>query len=395
MSKRARFPPVGTIGRYEVLGRLAVGGMAEVFLARETGPRGAGRELVVKRILPHIASDERHAESFAQEARLCLRLRHPSICPIYEFGEDQDSFFLAMEWVHGVSLRAMVEAGQAHGGLPFAVVAKIVADIAGALHHAHTAKGDDGQPLGIVHRDVTPENIMVGFDGVAKLIDFGVAKAEGQTLKTQQGELKGKFAYMSPEQYRGEGLDGGSDVFALGVCLWEALAGRSLYERGDEYQTVAAILFDEELPSLRALRPDVPQTFETIANNALERSRDERTATADELEGQLLHALAEERQVVRDADVAKLLSQLFPGARESDPELDRTPLTRRRSSMDPLVLAALGAELDEVEVEIAHRQRRKKLTIGLIALALITSASTAALWTLSDTPPSEVEVSSP
>lgn len=370
--------------------------MAEVFLAREDGPRGVGRELVVKRVLPHISGDARHAESFAQEARLCLRLRHPNICPIYEFGEDRGSFFLAMEWIDGVSLRAMAEAGQQHGGLPVPLVTKIIADIAGALHHAHTAKGDDGRALGIVHRDVTPENIMVGFDGVARLIDFGVAKAEGQTLKTQQGELKGKFAYMSPEQYRGDRLDGRSDVFALGVCLWEALAGRSLYERGDEYQTVAAILFDEELPSLRATRADVPESVEDIVNKALERSRDERTSTADELERDLLHSLAEQRQVVRDRDVSELLAELFPGARESGPELDREPLGRRRPSIDPLELAALGAELDEVEFEIAQHQRHKKLTITVIAVALIALASTAVGWKLSHGPSTpDVEVGSP
>jgi serine/threonine-protein kinase len=391
-SGHLRLAPVGTIGRYEILGRLAVGGMAEIFLARETGPRSAHRELVVKRILPQASGNETHVESFVHEATLCMRLRHPSICAIYEFGEEDESFFLAMEYVDGVSLRDLADRAQVEGGLPVPVAVKIIADVAGALHHAHTACGDDGAPLGIVHRDVTPENVMVSFDGAVKLIDFGVAKARTQTHLTQKGELKGKFAYMSPEQYQGGALDGRADVFSLGVCLYEALLGGTLFARETEFETVAAILFGESPGSVRASRADVPEAVDAIARRAIEKDRDARFETAGEMQLELLRYLAACDALVRDVDVAAWVRRLFPERTVEGPKLDRSPI--RRTLRDDVIEVRdstgryeLEYLVDSVELDLGKVSRRKQRAIGLVGALIVLGALGALGWALHSAPP--------
>ena len=377
--------PVGRIGRYDVLGRLAVGGMAEIFLARESGPRASSREVVLKRVLPHVASQREIVEMFVNEARVCLRLRHPHICPIYEYGEFEGTHYLAMEWVHGVSLSDITE----HGPLPIAIAMRIFADVAGALHHAHTARSASGIPLGIVHRDVTPDNIMVGFDGVVRLLDFGIAKAKVHLDKTQAGVLKGKFAYMSPEQYAGEEVDPRTDIFSLGVCLFEALSGASLFDRGSEYATVAAIVLGTEAPSVRDHTPAVPEELDRIVQRALARDPNARFPTADAFQ-EVLTRFASDLHlgVVRDADVAVFLAERFPSHRREGPALDRDVRFAEPSlsgrALDPMERAALDAEIDDAETDIAGAGRRKRWAFGMTAalLILITLALVgASLWT--------------
>jgi eukaryotic-like serine/threonine-protein kinase len=395
----ARLAPVGTIGRYEIIGRLAVGGMAEIFLGRETGPRSASRELVVKRILPKATESAMHVESFVHEATLGMRLRHPVICAIYEFGQEDESFYLAMEYVDGVSLRDFADRALEHGGLPVPIAAKIVADVAGALHHAHTATGDDGVPLGIVHRDVTPENIMIGFDGTVKLLDFGIAKGRSQTLQTQQGELKGKFAYMSPEQYQGSELDGRADVFSLGVCLYEALVGGTLFARGSEFETVAAILFGDSPPSVRDSRADVPEAIDAVARRAIAKSRDERFQSAEELQLALLTHLANSGWVVRETEIAALAVELFPRRAVDGPKLDRSPIRRTlrddgfervRESTDRYDLESM---VDSVELDLGRDSRRKGMAIGFMALLVVVLAFSALGYSLLSSAPGEAPAS--
>jgi serine/threonine-protein kinase len=389
-----RLAKVGTIGRFDILGRLAVGGMAEIFLARETGPRSSQRELVVKRVLPQAAGNATHVESFVHEATLCMRLRHPSICAIYEFGQEDESFFLAMEYVDGVSLRDLADRAQTKGGLPVALAVKIIADVAGALHHAHRALGDDGEPLGIVHRDVTPENIMVSFDGTVKLIDFGVAKARTQVLQTQKGELKGKFAYMSPEQYQGGSLDGRADVFSLGVCLYEALLGGTLFARDSEFETVAAILFGESPGSVRATRADVPEAIDAIARRAIEKDREARFETAEAMQVELLRYLAAVDGLVRDTDVAELVVALFPERAAEGPKLDRSPM--RRTLRDDLIDVRestgryeLEYMVDSIEMDLGKASRRKERAIAVVCVLLVASALAALGWSLRSSPPAD------
>ncbi|MCG8421519.1 MAG: protein kinase [Proteobacteria bacterium] len=250
-------------GRYLLLRRLARGGMAEVFLARQSGPGGFERLVAVKRILPHLVDTPDFVQMFLDEARLAARLTHPNVAHIYEFGQVDEHYFIAMEYVDGVHAGILVERG-AYEKLPAALVARIGADACDGLNYAHNVEGPDGRPLHLVHRDVSPPNLLISQDGVVKLVDFGIAKAVSTVEKTQPGIVKGKFAYMSPEQTMGLKLDGRSDVFSLGLVLWELLAGRVALGRTDPVAAMTAIR-DGKLPSIRKARPDVsPQLASTI-----------------------------------------------------------------------------------------------------------------------------------
>ncbi|HJK95735.1 MAG TPA: serine/threonine-protein kinase [Polyangiaceae bacterium LLY-WYZ-14_1] len=386
--------PIGRLGRYELLGRLAVGGMAEIFLAREVGPQAMSREVAIKRVLPHVAADTRFREMFKQEARLVWRLRHPHICATYDHGEEADgSLYLVMEWVFGVSLRALIEKAKPYGGLPPAIAAKICADVAGALAHAHAATDDRGQALEVVHRDVTPENVMVGHDGVVKLLDFGVAKAKSQSRTTRAGELKGKFAYMSPEQYRGDPLDGRSDVFSLGLCLYEAVTATAPYDRGSEYETVAAIVLDQNVPSLRDARSDLDPMvdgLDYIVRKMLKKDRGDRYESAEAVRQDIVGWLAHNRCAVQDDHIRRLVERLFPGEKARGPELERNlqlfglrpegqqltkPIrrleTESREALGEMERLELTAELDQDEAKLARAASRKKLVIGALAGALV------------------------
>jgi len=388
--------PIARIGRYDVIGRLASGGMAEIFLARESGPTDAvKRHVVLKRILSHMIDDERMVEMFIHEAQLCMNLSHPHICPIYEFGDDDGQFFLAMEWVRGVSVRDLID--HVGGPLPVPFVAHVFADVAGALHHAHTCTDQEGRPLAIVHRDVNPENIMVGFDGVTKLLDFGVAAAAIERKhKTEAGNLKGKFAYISPEQYQGLPLDGRSDVFSLGVSLFEALTGRNIYDRASEYETVAAIVLDDEVPSVRDVMPEVPEALDRIVQRALAKDRDERYPNADELQSELDAFSAKLGHRLRQSDIAAQLDELVPDLVNAEPKLDRRPptvsslLDRKRDDSESedegtggsaeLRAMVLAAEADEdAEVLLGQRKRGGRM-LGLLSAVIILVSLGVVAW---------------
>lgn len=388
MRNLADLEPIAKIGRYDVIGRLASGGMAEIFLARESGPHTVHRHVVIKRILPHMTDDERMVEMFVHEAKLCMNLSHPHICPIYEFGDDDGRFFLAMEWVRGVSVRELID--RAGGPLPVPFVAQVFADVAGALHHAHTCVDASGKPLAIVHRDVNPENVMVGFDGVTKLLDFGVAAAATERKhKTEAGNLKGKFAYISPEQYQGLALDGRSDVFSLGVSMFEALTGTNIYSRASEYETVAAIVLDPEVPSARELVPELSDDLDRILARALAKERDERYPSADALQADLDAFNARAGYRLRPSDVAAELRRLVPDLVDADPPLDRRPPTLRRKASEPdedevedyrangsaeLRAMALAVEADEdTEELLGKRGRGGRLLVWLSVLVILAS----------------------
>jgi len=228
-------PPAGPghrIGRYEPIRRLAVGGMAEIFLARlpGVGIEGFEKLVVLKRILPQHALDPELLRMFVDEARLSATLTHPHVTEVHDVGTDGDAPFFAMEYVHGANLRELLRANAAAAGgpgapLPLAHAIGIVAAAAAGLHYAHERAGPRGEPLGIVHRDVSPSNVLVSYDGAVKVSDFGIAKWAYQRTRTQEGTLKGKFAYMSPEQCRGRAVDRRSDIFALGTILYELTTG--------------------------------------------------------------------------------------------------------------------------------------------------------------------------
>jgi len=321
----AALPAICMFGRYEILGRLAFGGMAEIFLARESSSVGASRHVVIKRVLPNVADDEKFVEMFLNEARLAIQLSHPNICHINEFGELEGSYFIAMEWVDGVPLGKLIRRARKKGnGVPVEIAVRIGAQIAEALYYAHRAKDALRRPMNIVHRDVTPHNIMVAYDGQVKLLDFGIAKAETQTQKTEAGTVKGKFSYMSPEQCTGKEIDGRSDVFALGICLWESLVGKALYRRETQYETMHAVIH-EPPATMRKRRADLPASLDAIVLKALAKEPGERYQNAGELQSALEGWLAENRKVVNSSSVAKLMDELYAGEIQRGPLVDSNP----------------------------------------------------------------------
>src|SRR4051812_4893460 len=273
---------VRRLGRYQIIGRLATGGMAEVYLALSGDVPGFRTLVVVKRILPHLASNAQFIRMFLDEARLAALLDHPNIVRIIEVGHDGEDYFLVMELVQGKPLSAVLrKAAREHQPPSAALTSYIIAQAANGLGYAHTLTDGDNRPLGVVHRDVSPQNVLISFEGAIKMIDFGVARAYGRVAHTSPGGLKGKIDYMSPEQASAEEVDHRADVFALGIVLWEILTGKRLFRRETELATMRAIV-DDPIPKPSDVAA-VPPELDAIVMRALRKRRDARFATAGEM----------------------------------------------------------------------------------------------------------------
>jgi len=306
-------------GQYVLLRRIARGGMAEVFLAQQRGLEGFDRRVAVKRILPHLADSPDFVKMFLGEAKLAAQLAHPNVVHIYDFGKVEHDYFIAMEYVDGVHAGQIFKmAEREREQLSPTMVARIGADAAAALHYAHELRNTAGKPLGLVHRDVSPANLMVSYDGVVKLCDFGIAKAAALTDQlTNPGQVKGKYAYMSPEQTIAAPLDGRSDVFSLAIVLWELLAGRTIVGRGDAVEAMRAIR-DGKLPSIREAAPHVPEALAKALAWAMETKR-ERRATAAELTTALEAFIKASPELATPMQLAQWVRQRFPRA-ETGPQ---------------------------------------------------------------------------
>ncbi|HEY8210890.1 MAG TPA: protein kinase [Myxococcaceae bacterium] len=298
------------LGRYTLERKLAAGGMAEVFLARQSGPEGFEKVCVMKRMLPALAGDPSFVRMFLDEARLAAQLNHPNIAQIYDFGEVSGTFYLAMEYVPGSNLRAIVKEHQRRGTfMPVPVAARIISQAALALDYAHAATTPDGAPLGLVHRDVSPQNILLGTAGTVKVIDFGVAKAATATHHTRTGMIKGKYAYMSPEQLRAQPLDRRSDVYALGLVLYELLASaRAIQGTSDVQIMESAIKMSFEPIDHR--RPDLPEEIVAVVRRALQKDREARYRTAQDMSEALERFITHQGAVVTGADLIRLLADV-------------------------------------------------------------------------------------
>ncbi len=263
--------------------------MAEVFLARQSGVEGFEKPVVIKRILPHLTTDPKFVEMFINEARVAARLSHPSIVQIFDLGKLDGQYFIAMEFIHGEDLRALAKAADEKRARPsMPMVARVIADMLAGLHYAHTRVGPDGKPLGLVHRDISPQNVLVTYEGGVKLVDFGIAKAteSASSQQTQAGLLKGKYAYMSPEQCRSKKIDARSDIFSVGILLWELVSWQRLFRRDSDLATLVAVA-DEPIPPLASVRRDVPPELDRIAARALARNPAERYPTAQAMQADL------------------------------------------------------------------------------------------------------------
>ncbi len=281
------------IGRYEVMGELAAGGMAVVYLARLPGVGGFQRVFALKCLHPHLARETEFVDMFLDEARLAASVRSAHVVPILEVGiAEAGEHFVVMEYVEGASLASLVaSACELEGRVPTSVALRVALDALAGLHAAHEARDEAGAPLGIVHRDVSPQNILVGVDGVARLTDFGIARAESRLSTTRDGTFKGKLSYMAPEQASGGEVDRRADVFAAAVIAWELLANRRLFKGTNDLHTVHLLLYDR-IPRLGDFHPGVPPALDEALARALDRDPQARFASAAELAEALERAAA-------------------------------------------------------------------------------------------------------
>jgi eukaryotic-like serine/threonine-protein kinase len=385
-------------GKYRLVAHLATGGMAEIFLASQSSLAGFEKLLVIKRILPNLAREARFVEMFLDEARIAAMLNHPNVVQIFDLGRVQGQFFIAMEYLSGESLSMLIRKYRGRKtAIPPHLAAGILLQAAEGLHHAHHMVGKDGKPLNIVHRDVSPQNIFVLYDGGVKVVDFGIAKAALRSTQTRAGTLKGKYAYMSPEQVLGEELDGRSDVFALGIVLWECLVGAKLFKQESELKLLQSIT-QKDAPSPRSVNPGVPEALAAITLKAMARNREERFSSAAEFRSALAAYL---KTCQLDADtvaIGAVMQDMFSdrirqkrdlieSAQASDAELedilfddlgDYLSDTEYSVPRSP-ISSSSSREVNTIRRMMRRRNKRRPMWIGLI-LVLLAGAGSLAAW---------------
>ena len=294
-----------------MLERISAGGMAEVYRAKQTGADNFERPVAIKRILPHIARDPNFIAMFQAEAKLTVQLQHGNICQIYQLGRHEDSFYIALEYVDGRDVGAILDLHQKSARpVPLPQACYIVRRVCEGLDYAHNKKGNDGLPLNIIHRDISPPNLLVSYEGEVKLIDFGLAKAVGSSVQTQAGIIKGKLAYMSPEQVRGSGLDHRSDLFALGIVFFELLTAQRLFRRDSDLETFDAVR-QCRVPRPSELNPGIPKALEDILLTALARNPDERFQSAGAMNEAIQDYALTNRQTFRGDQLGEWMRRLF------------------------------------------------------------------------------------
>ncbi len=297
-------------GRYLLHGRIATGGMATLYLAQDQED-DPDVWLAIKRVHPHLSVRDDIKQMFMNEAKILSNLSHPNICGIADYGLHEDSPYIVMGYLHGAPLSTLIRRTLDDGrALPVDLMAYIAASTCDGLHYAHEGHGPDG-PLRLVHRDISPQNIFVTFSGEVKLLDFGVAKAAGFESLTKTGTIKGKYAYMSPEQVKSEDLDRRSDIFSLGIVLWESLTGLHLFKRKNDIETIRAIT-KARVPAVSEINLKVPQGLDIIITKALNTDRNYRYQTADEMGAALWSYLTTTERPIGSDEVTEIMTELLP-----------------------------------------------------------------------------------
>jgi len=307
-------PGVGRqrVDRYELVGELASGGMATVFLARLTGVGGFQRFVAMKRLHPHLANEKEFVEMFLDEARIAARIHHPNVVPILEVGASPVGYYLVMEYIEGDTLaRLLARAAQRGKRLPVPIALRIALDTLSGLHAAHELRDDSGSPINLVHRDVSPQNVLVGVDGIARITDFGVARAASRLTATRVGQLKGKIAYMAPEQAAGEeSLDRRADVFAAGIVIWEALAAKRLFKAENEAATLSRVMSEPVAP-LSVIVPGLSVQLSNVVMRALERDPNRRFATCAQFGDALEAAATGKERIATPRELAAYVTEVL------------------------------------------------------------------------------------
>ena len=362
-----------TLGKYQLVRKLATGGMAELFLARVDGARGFQKHVAVKVILPHLGEDPQFTAMFLDEAKLAAQLNHPNIVHIFDFGEVDQSLFIAMEYIDGADLRALMrEAARLGTALPLPFIAKVIALACEGLDYAHKYVDPGTQaPLALVHRDMSPDNVLVSRTGAVKIVDFGVAKISSPNPDrdgTQTGVLKGKFSYMSPEQFRGLPLDGRSDIFSLGMVLYELIAGTKPFDSTNAAQVMQSVVNDT-FPPLAQFRADVPEELQCIVDRALAKSRDFRYQSCLELADDLGAFVTRTGAPMGSYQIAHVLSDVMglssgsralPGSGNTPPTREGSPgsMTSHEVELTPAPASALETTAGRGGTPAAPRDSR-------------------------------------
>ncbi|MEP7051987.1 MAG: serine/threonine-protein kinase [Pseudomonadota bacterium] len=383
------------LGRYELLLPIAAGGMAMVWAARVKGTRGFQKIVAVKTMLSKLSEDEQFEQMFLDEASLASQIRHPNVVEISDLGEQDGVLYLAMEWIDGVPLNLLMKSAKSAGGVPLPIAVRIVMNACAGLHAAHELRDANGQLIGLVHRDVSPQNILVTYDGVSKVVDFGVAKATAMGGgATVAGQLKGKVSYMAPEQVRGEAIDRRVDIFAMGIVLYALTTGKHPFRRESEAATMYTIASQEPVVSPRRFLPNYPPSLEAVVLKALAKNADERYATASEMQRALDQCFPVAERVNTDEDVGLFIGKLFGKKRgESRAALAEAlaladkqgprvpaafnPLTQsQNSSLSEVGLSPSANTYTPVGLQNAGAQQERRQRVLLIAVggALLVTA---------------------
>ncbi|MFO0683327.1 MAG: serine/threonine-protein kinase [Sandaracinus sp.] len=366
-------------GKYTLIRKLALGGMAEIFLALQRSMAGFEKLIVVKRVLPHLAKDQAFIELLLTEARIAATLNHPNVAHIYDVGEVGGQFYIAMEHIHGEDLRSIVRQMKKvnETSFPLEHAIAIVLGCCAGLAYAHEKTSLDGQPMEIVHRDVSPQNILVTFTGDVKLVDFGIAKAGRSTQEdTSSGQLKGKIPYMSPEQAQGLPLDGRSDVFSVGVILFELCTGKRLFRGASEMETLKMIV-EGEYPRPRALNPNLPERLEKIILKSLEKDLSARYQSAREMQADLEDMIRAEQMKVSPLVLGSWMQHLF-----EEKLAEQKRMLAEGRQLAEVIAAQVAAEEAEAAREatrsgVRARQRSRVPWILTAVFALLTIAVVA------------------
>jgi serine/threonine protein kinase len=382
-----------TVGRYNLLTRLAVGGMAEIWLARQAGPQGFEKFIAIKRILDGLSSDADFVGMFLDEARLAAQLNHPHIVQIFDLGEEEGAYYIAMEYLPGENLASVARAcTRQKKTLPLAHAVRIIADAAEGLAYAHAKLGPDGSLLGIVHRDVSPQNILVTYEGVVKVLDFGIAKAATRESQTMAGQVRGKAAYMSPEQARGQPLDARSDIFSLGIVLFELATGTRLFPSAEPLAAMNILAGETPLPLAHERNPRVPESLSSIIARALARQPTQRYISARHFQAALEEWLRGLPEVPDCSELSSYMTDLFGDRIQERAKLldsarsgELTPSSARRvvgriqsaASMPNRVLSTRELTIEQAT---PSPQRRGPWLAGAAVLSLLVGAGALFAW---------------
>jgi serine/threonine-protein kinase len=383
-------------GEYTLLRKLAVGGMAELFLAIQRSHAGFEKLIVIKRILPAMNQDRAFIEMLLHEARVAATLSHPNIVQVFDVDEVDGTYFIAMEHVHGEDIRAIVRQMRKVGAVEFPLehALSIVIGLCAGLAYAHEKRKLDGKPLNIVHRDISPQNVVVTFSGDVKVVDFGIAKSDVKLNETRSGRLKGKVPYMSPEQARGEAVDWRSDIFSAGIILFELTTGKRLFKGQGDYETLKLIC-DREYPRPTQIREGYPAELEHIVMKALEKDREQRYQSAREMQQALEDFARRERIPVSTIALNHFMGHLFAEklqnqreALQQGKQLADIIEVRGSDSQIPddgrlsqSVLSAPAAAHTIAELEA--RRNRRGVALGLVGVAFLAGALVGTRGTLS------------